>query len=184
MTKQTNLSLAKVKQVSKQLDQTRVHIIEEGNFIGEQITFQPIFDDVKIEELIIGYAQLLKEAEEKGITVSANNQVYFLYMQVIKYFTHFSSSIPSSLLGEGNKAGFLDTLKYFRKTGLFEECINRMFLPEQLSRVFNKATDMAATGLLSQDLDKKMTEKLEKLKVQNKAVFEQLEQINIENNAQ
>lgn len=184
MSSQTNLTLAKVKKVSKQLDQTIKHIIEDGDYVGEQITFQPIFDDIKIEELLTEYAQLLNEAEGKEIKLSQNMQIYLLNFLAIKHFTHFKDSLPSTLFGENKQSGLLDLLDHFRKTGLLYECVNKMFLPKEMGKLLNKATDVAAMGLLSQDLDKKMMEKFETLKVQNKDVFEQLDNINLENPTQ
>lgn len=176
-----NLKLSTVKKVSKQLDETQVHIIEEGNYIGEQITFQPIFDDVKIEEALTELTLLLNEAIENGIEISQTMQVYLLHMYAIKYFTHFKNALPSTLLGENKKAGMLDTLDHFRKTGLLSECVNNMFLPAEINKYINKATEMAAVGLLSQDLDEKMKEKFESLQLKNKSVFEQLGKIDTGN---
>jgi hypothetical protein len=178
--KQANLSLATVKKVSKRMDETHVHIIEEGEYIGQQITFTILFNDKTIEQILTETAQLLKEAEEKEIELSQNMQIYLIYMLTIKYFTHFKDDIPTTLLGEDKNAGLLDTLDHFHRTGLLDECFNRMFLPAEVNKVFSKSTDMAAMGLLTVDLEKKMFKKFESLKIKNEDVFKQLEKINTE----
>lgn len=176
-----NLTLAHVKKVSKSLEQTQVHIIEEGLYEGEQITFRVLFDDKSIEELLTEFGQLLIEADEKEIKLSEQMQIYLLNMLTIKYFTHFKSSLPSTLLGDGKNAGMLDTLDHFHKTGLLSECFDRMFLPTETRKVSNKMTDFAATGLLAKDLNEEMMKKFEQLRIKNADVFEQLGQINVEN---
>ena len=181
MAKQNNLTLAKVKKISKQLDETEIHIIEEGHYIGEQITFSPIFNDKTIEELLTEFGQMLNEADEKGMELSQNMQIYLIYMLIIKHFTHFKKDIHSTLLGEEKKTGMLDILEHFRKTGLLTECLNNMFLPSETSKVLSKMTDFSAMGLLSMDLDKQMVEKFDSLKLKNKDVFEQLGKIDTGN---
>jgi hypothetical protein len=179
-----NLTLTQVKKVSKALEQTKVHIIEEGNYVGEQITFRVLFDDKSIEELLTEFGHLLNEAENKEIKLSEQMQIYLLNMLTIKYFTHFKSSLPSTLLGEGKNAGMLDTLDHFHKTGLLSECLNKMFLPAEVNKVFSKMTDFAAQGLLANDLNEEMMKKFEQLRIKNNDVFEQLGNINMENNSQ
>jgi hypothetical protein len=180
MAKAKNLTLATVKKVSKKLDETLVHIIEEGEYTGEQITFQPIFDDVKIEEISTELAQLMNEADEEEVVLSQDMQIYLIYMLTIKHFTHFKKDLPFTLLSEGKNAGLLEILDHFRKTGLFTECLTNMFSSSEISKVLDKMTDFAAMGLLSIDLDKQMTEKFESLKLKNRDVFEQLGKINTE----
>jgi hypothetical protein len=177
-----NLSLTKIKQVSKQVTETRTHIIEEGLYKGEQITFSPIFNDKAIEELLNEYGQLLIEADDKEIELSQQLQTNLIYMLIIKHFTHFKKDIPSTLLSKGKTAGVLDTLDHFHKTGLLSECLNVMFLPAEVSKVFSKMTDFAATGLLSIELDNKTMEKFEQMKLKHAEAFEQLDKINVENN--
>jgi hypothetical protein len=179
--KQNNLTLSTVKKVSKKLDETRVHIIEEGHYVGEQITFHPIFNDKTIEKLLTEFGNMLNEAEEKEIALSQNMQIYLIYMLTIKHFTHFKKDLPSTLITQGKNVGMLDTLEHFHKTGLLSECLNNMFLPSETSKVLNKMTDFAAMGLLSMDLDQQMVKKFEDLKVKNNEVFNQLENIKTEN---
>jgi hypothetical protein len=179
--KQNNLTLSTVKKVSKQLDQTIIHIIEEGHYVGEQITFHPIFNDKTIEELLMEFGIMLNEAEEKKIELSQNMQIYLIYMLTIKYFTHFKKDLPSTLLAQDKNAGMFDMLEHFHKTGLLSECLNKMFLPSETAKVLNKMTDFAATGLLSMELDNEMAKKFEQLKLKNKDAFTQLENLNTEN---
>jgi hypothetical protein len=175
--KQSNLTLTKVKQISKKMDETLVHIIEDGLYQNEQITFQVLFDDRTIEELLTEFGKLLNDADEKGIELSQQMQIYLIYTLIIKHFTHFKSSLPSTLLGENKSAGMLDYLDHFHKTGLLAECMNNMFLPKEVSKVFDKMTDFAATGLLANQLNEEMVKKFEQLQIKNKEVFEKLNTI-------
>ncbi|MED3562245.1 hypothetical protein [Bacillus xiapuensis] len=179
-----NLTLAQVKKASKKLDETKVHIIEEGLYQDEQITFRVLFDNKTIEELLTEFGHLINEAKEKEITLSEQMQINLLEMLTIKYFTHFKSSLPSTLLGKGKNAGMLDTLDHFYKTGLLSECINKMFLPEQVNKVLGKMTDFAAAGLLAEDLNEQMMKKFEQLQIKNANIFKELDKMNTENDTQ
>jgi hypothetical protein len=181
MTKAKNLTLTTVKKKSKELDQTRVHIIENGQYIGEQITFKVQFDDVTIEELLTEFGQLMNEAETKEIKITQQMQLYLLEFLIIKFFTHFKSSIPSSLLGTDGKEGILDWLDHFRKTGLMKECLAVMFVRDQVQKVFNQMTDFAAKGLLAMNLDEEMKSKLQQLQLQNQDIYKQLDELKLEN---
>lgn len=181
MTKAKNLTLTTVKKKSKELDQTRVHNIENGQYVGEQITFKVQFDDVTIEELLTEFGKLMNEAEKKDIEISQQMQLYILEFLIIKFFTHFKSSIPSALLGENGKEGILDWLDHFRKTGLMKECLEVMFVKDQLQKVFNQMTDVAAKGLLAMNLNEEMMKKLQDLQLQNEDIYKQLEKLKLEN---
>jgi hypothetical protein len=172
--KQGNLSIAKIKKVSKGIEETVEHIIEDGIYKDEQISFQPVFDDVKIEEMLSEFGQLLIEAEEKEIEISQDMEVYLVQMLIVKYFTHFKKDIPNKLLGEGKSFGMLDALEHFRKTGLLSECYNNMFMPEQVRKVFDKLTDLSARGLFALDLNEEAIKKYSNLKLKNQDIFDQL----------
>jgi hypothetical protein len=102
-------------------------------------------------------------------------------MLTIKHFSHFKDSIPSSLFGDGKKEGLLDWLDHFRKTELMDECINRMFLKEQIQHIFNRTTDFAATGLLANNLNEEMNKKFQELQLQNQDIYKQLDELKLEN---
>jgi hypothetical protein len=181
MAKAKNLTLTTVKKKSKELDQTRVHTIENGSYVGEQITFKVQFDDVTIEELLTEFAQLMNETEKQEIKITQQMQLYLLEFLIIKFFTHFKSSIPSSLLGQDGKEGILDWLDHFRKTGLMKECLEVMFVKDQVQKVFNQMTDFAATGLLAMNLDEEMKKKFQELQLQNQDIYKQLDELKLEN---
>lgn len=176
-----NLKLSTIKKKSKEIDNTLKHEITSEFYLGEIITFQPIFDDIKIEELLTEYGQLLNEAEQKEITLSQNMQLYLIQFLAIKYFTHFKSEISSQLLSEDKTIGVLDALEHFRKTGLLYECINNMFLPQEISKLLSRMTDVAATGLLTMNLNEEMMRKLVNLREKNSELFNKLDEINIDN---
>lgn len=172
-----NLSMSKIKKVSKLVDETEQHIIENGKYKGEQITFNPLFNNIKIEEILMEFGNLMVEAEEQGIEIPENMQVYFMQMLIIRHFTHFKNDIPTKLIGDGNTIGFLDALEHFRKTELFDECFINMFSNAEVRKVFDKVTNFNANGLLAIDINNKIEEKYSKLKLQNRDIFEQLDLI-------
>jgi hypothetical protein len=172
--KKANLSIAKVKKASKLIDETIPHIIEEGVYKGEQITFQPQFDDLKIEELLVNFGNIMTEADENGIEISQQVENYLVQMLIVKYFTHFRKDIPSVLLGNDNSIGMLDALEHFRKTGLLLECMNNMFSPEEVRLVYDRLTDFSARGLLALDLNDETSRKFSQLKLKNQDIYDQL----------
>lgn len=172
-----NLSMSKVKKISKQIDEKEQHIIEYGRYKGEQITYQPIFNTIMIEELLIEFGNLMQEAEDGNVILPEDTQIYLVQMLIIKYFTHFKNDIPNILIGEGNSAGLLDALEHFRKTELYDECFNNMFSTEEVNKVFSKLTDFSAKGLLALDINEKVQQKFSNLKIKNKNIFEQIDGI-------
>ena len=175
-----NLKLSQVKQKSKEMDSTLKHEIQCETYKGEQITFHPLFDEIKIEELLKEFAQLLNEAESNELIISQEMQIYLIQFLTIKHFTHFKKDFPSTLIGDKKKAGLLDLLDHFRKTGLLSECLEVMFMPKEVRKVFNKLTDFAATGMLAMDLNEEMMKKMQQLKIKNADVFEELEKFNVD----
>ena len=119
--------------------------------------------------------------KKKDIKISQQMQVYLLEFLIIKFFTHFKSSISSHLLGVDGKEGILDWLDHFRKTGLMKECLEVMFVKEQVQKVFNQMTDFAAKGLLAMNLNEEMLKKLQELRTQNDDIFKQLDGLKLEN---
>ena len=181
MAKSTKLKLSDIKKASNEIIKTRQHTIESGTYTGQTITFQPIFDEVTIEELLTEFAQLINESEKKDIEISPTLQLYILEFLTIKFFTHFKSSIPSHLFVENGKEGIMDWLDHFRKTGLMKECLEVMFVKDQVQKVFNHTTDFAAKGLLTMNLDEEMKKKFQELQLQNQDIYNQLESLKLEN---
>lgn len=177
--KQTkNLSLSKVKKTSKSLEETVKYELEEGLYKGSIITYQPVFDNVNIENLLVEFGQLMNESDDSGIEISETVQIYLIQLLIVKYFTHFKKDLSSQLLGNDEIVGLLDILDHFRKTGLLDDIFNNIFPQEEVRKVFDKLTDFSAKGLLQFDLDEQVKDKYSKLKVQNKELFEQIESIN------
>lgn len=177
--KQTrNLSLSKVKKTSKSLEETVKYELEEGLYKGSVITYQPIFDNVNIENLLVEFGQLMNEADDLEIELSETVQIYVIQLLIVKYFTHFKKEFSSQLLGNDETVGLLDILDHFRKTCLLDDIFNNIFSQEEVKKVFDKLTDFSARGLLQFDLDEQVKEKYSKLKIQNKELFKQIENIN------
>lgn len=179
-TKQKNLSLSTVKKVSKQLDTTETYTIESEHYKGEQITFQPIFDDITIENLFIEYQQLILEADKKEFEISQDMQITLLNFLIIKHFTHFKKDIPSVLINN-TKDGILEWIKHFTKSGLFKEMLEEMFLPQECAKIFKRLTDVVATSMIQTDLEAETKQKYESLKVKNSFIFDQIRNIKVDN---
>ncbi|HJR46675.1 MAG TPA: hypothetical protein VJ799_00830, partial [Nitrososphaeraceae archaeon] len=116
-------------------------------------------------------------AEEKGIEISQQLEVNLVQILIVKYFTHFKNDISNSLLSEGKTIGVLDVLEHFQVTGLLGECIDNMFLPEEVRKVFSKITDFSAKGLFALDLNDEAIKKFSELKLKNQDVFDKLKKI-------
>jgi hypothetical protein len=175
-----NLKLSTIKAKSKEMDTTETHEIQCESYKGEQITFNPLFSEIEIEELLKEFGKLLNEAQQKEITISEEMQIYLIQFLIIKHFTHFKKDIPDTLLGEKKNAGILDWLDHFRKTGLLKECLEEMFLQKEIRKVFSRMTDFASSSLLVMQLNEEMNKKFEKMRLKNAEVFEELENIKIE----
>ena len=154
-----DITLAKIKAKSKQLDKMEKYEIDEGEYAGSTISFYPIFTEPKIEELLQEYQILIKEAEDKKIELSDQMTIHLLQFLTVKHFTHFQYSIPSELIGEGKKEGLLDWLEHFRKTGLYELIVNEIFLQSEVKKVFDRVTTVLGADLFIQGLEGEIQKK-------------------------
>jgi hypothetical protein len=178
--KKANLKLSTVKAKSKEMDTTEKYEIQSESYRGEQITFNPLFSEIKIENLLKEFGKLLNEAQQKEITISEEMNIYLIQFLIIKHFTHFKKDISDSLIGDKKNAGILDWLDHFRKTGLLKECLEKMFLQKEIRKVFGRMTDFASSSLLAMQLNEEMNKKFEQMKLRNADVFEELENIKVE----
>lgn len=175
MAAKKDLSLSKVKSTSKKIDKMEKYEIDEGVYAGETVSFYPTFSDDRIENLLKEFQKLLLEADEKGIELSDEMNIHLLNMLMIKHFSHFHNAIPSSLLGEGKKEGFLDYLDHFRKTGLYVLFMDTIFLPSEINKVHNSMTDFISKSLLTDHLSADVNRKLEALRFKYADAFNQVE---------
>ena len=172
--KKSNLTLAKVKSVSKALDKMEQYEITDGEYKGETISFYPTFSHTSIEEVLVDLQTLIKEALEKEIKISDEMYLHLINFLAIKHFTHFKNDIPSSLLSEGKTVGVLDYMEHFRKTGLYKIIIEEVFLTTELKKVIDHIVNFTATGLVMSDLEQQMQDKVASLKFKYSDVFEQV----------
>ena len=164
MAAKKNLTLSSVKAKSKQVDKMEKYEIEEGEYAGETISFYPIFSETKIEELLMEYQGLIKEAQDKELELSEQLNIHLLQFLTIKHFTHFKKDMPSVLIGQGKKEGILDWLEHFRKTGLYNLIIGEIFLQSEIKKVFDTLTSVIGSSLLLQDLENDIARKSEQMR--------------------
>lgn len=176
--KKSNLTLAKVKSVSKALDKMEQYEITDGEYKGETISFYPTFSHTVIEEVLVDLQALIKEALEKEIKISDEMYLHLINFLAIKHFTHFKKDITSSsLLTEGKETGLIDWIKHFRKTGLYKEIIEEVFLATEVKKVIDHIVSFTATGVVMGDLEQQMQDKVASLKFKYSDVFEQVGKI-------
>ena len=164
MAAKKNLTLSSVKAKSKKVDKMEKYEIEEGEYAGETIFFFPIFSETKIEELLMEFQGLIKEAQDKELELSEQLNIHLLQLLTIKHFTHFKKDMPSVLVGQGKKEGLLDWLEHFRKTGLYNLIIAEVFLQSEVKKVFDALTSVIGSSLLLQDLENDIARKSEQMR--------------------
>ena len=164
MAAKKNLTLSSVKAKSKKVDKMEKYEIEEGEYAGETISFHPIFSETKIEELLMEFQGLIKEAQDKELELSEQLNIHLLQLLTIKHFTHFKKDMPSVLIGQGKKEGLLDWLEHFRKTGLYNLIIAEVFLQSEVKKVFDALTSVIGSSLLLQDLENDIARKSEQMR--------------------
>lgn len=173
--KSQNLKLTTVKKKSKEFDTTETYEIQSQYYKGEQVTFYPLFSDSTIDELLTEYHQLFLEAKEKELTIADEMQLILLQFLTIKHFSHFKKDIPSNIVE------IIEWLEHFRKTGLFKELLENMFLPQETAKIFSRLTDFVATKRVQKDLEGEAQKKFESLKLKNQFAFDQLRNLKVDN---
>ena len=165
MAAKKDLTLSKVKATAKKIDKMEKYEIEEGEYAGATISFYPIFSETKIEEVLLEFQSLQKEALDKKLELSEEMNVHLLQFLTIKHFTHFKKDMPSTLLGQGkNAAGLLDWMESFRSTGLYNLILTEVFLQSELKKVFDALSDFLGATLLLHDIEKSVQLKSARLK--------------------
>jgi hypothetical protein len=168
--KNTELKLSEIKKQAKTSHQKEVFERKDGS----TITFYPVFPDLLIEEMLEEMQNHYKIMQEKKIKLNEKMNLYFIYLMMIKHFTHFKKSMTNNLISSGKSASLLDYLDHFADTGLLKEIIEDVFMKDQVMKVFDKVTDLTANSLFISQLENETIEKLQKVTYENKDIYKKL----------
>lgn len=162
--KNTELTLAAVKKQAKEAYEQDSYELDNGSTIKYYVTFPELMIEDLYEELQKHYIQM----KEEGIELSEKMTLYFINLMMIKYFTHFKTTMPNELRGKGAKAGLLDYLNHFADTGLMKTIMDEVFSPDQVKRVYEKMTDILGASKLLQELESGVQKKYTEMKIKHK----------------
>lgn len=130
--RQKTLKLNDLDKKAKKLNQLTTYTIDRKT--NEVVKYNEIFDEKKIQELIIELNEHMQYDKKNKIGYFENNQkvIEYIYFLIIKHFSHFKNEIGSQF--ETNIASF-DKLV---SLGLFHKFHNDIFDPEQVAKVFDR----------------------------------------------
>lgn len=171
MTKQkSTLTFDKINKIQKKYSETFLFEYSDG----ESVLVSEVFRPSLIEDLLEEYGTLINLFDqENDEEISEKFKLYFLYFLILKYFTDLGKDVsndPSLLIQQFHN--IVDSI-------YLSELINEGFPKEEVSKVFDKATEVTATYSFLGNLTSQLNEQFEELNLQNKNVL-----ANIGNNAQ
>jgi hypothetical protein len=161
--KDNSLKIGQIREKAKSVNEWEVYDLDEQT----TLKFQPIFSDSKITELLEDYQKLIKEAEEKEITLSDKMTYYLILLNAIRKFTHLGKDMKVNI---EYQLEFLDAIV---DSGYFKTITEEVFLPDQVSRIFDKVTDVISTSQAINDVMVQAQDKFQNLKLKNQDIFEE-----------
>jgi hypothetical protein len=164
MAKQNNLKLSTVKKQYKDAHKQESTELNDGS----NLNFYPIFPHNMIEEMLEHLAAQFKYAEEKGIELSEKFIYQYTLFLCIKQFTHLSKEISNNFEEQ------IQQMEWLVDTGYFKEIVEDVFLPKEISKVFDKMVEVSGKYLFLEKLTRQMQDEVGKLELQNKDIFTQL----------
>ncbi|PKR82847.1 hypothetical protein [Heyndrickxia camelliae] len=170
MSKTTQLKVSKIKKAAKEVNKQIEHEFEDGS----TLKFYPIFPELKIDELIEDNQKLIREADELGIELSEKMTYHLISLLIIKHFTHLGADIED---GVQNHIAFLEALI---DSGYYKIIMEEVFLPAEISKVFDRMVDLVSQYQMMEKLVEKTKEQVQRLELKNAEVFKQLENVGVE----
>jgi hypothetical protein len=161
--KNTDLKIGTIRSKAKETQQKEKYELDTG----ETITFYPIFSDNKIADLYDDYKNLLQQSKDKKIELSDRMTYYLLLLQAIRHFTHLGKDMKSTI---EYQLEFLDAIV---DSGYFKIITEEVFLPDQVNKILDKASDILSADMALTDIMTKAQDKFEGLQIKNKDIFEQ-----------
>jgi hypothetical protein len=164
MTKQSNLTMSKVKKQYKQTQQKQNYELKDGL----NITFSPIFPHGDVEKLLTYMGSQFKYAEEKGLAISEKLTLDYTLFLCIKYFTHLGKEISDNFEEQ------IEQMEWLVDTGYFKEICEEVFLQSEIQKVFNKAVEISSKYVFLEKLTTQMHQEVQKLDIKNKDILTEL----------
>lgn len=164
MAKNTNLKLASIKKQFKEVHKQESYELADGS----NLNFYPIFPHNLIEEMLEHLAAQFKYAEEKGIETSEKFIHNYTLFLCIRQFTHLSKEISDNFEEQ------IQQMEWLVDTGYFKEIVEDVFMPKEISKVFDKMVEVSGKYLFLEKLTKQMQEEVGKLELKNADVIAQL----------
>lgn len=161
--KNTDLKLTQIKKKAKENNLTETYEFVDGT----TLKFYPIFPQTLIEQM---FEEIQSSFQTKPEELELNEKMthsYILYM-VIKHFTHLKEQFKAATLVEQ-----LDELSSLVDSGYFEKIIEEVFLPQEISKIFDQLAKFGGRFLFLEKMTEKMHDEVGKLELQNKDIFEQ-----------
>ncbi|MEH6944969.1 hypothetical protein [Bacillus sp. JJ722] len=137
---------------------------------------------IKIDKLLMELQQLFIEAKQGKIKLTDEMFDYIINLLTNKHFTHFKDQMPSTLLGRDGKEGLFDWLNRFTKSGLFKLILEEIFLPSEIQKVMNSVLNVSAKGIVANDFEKQLQDRVASLQFKYKDMFAQVGKIGETNN--
>lgn len=163
MAKQNKLTMGTVKKQYKKAHEKADYELKDGL----NLTFSPIFPHGEIEKLLEHMANQFKYAEEKGIEISERFMFDYVNFLCIKFFTHLSKDI-SDVFEEQ-----IQQMEWLVDTGYFKEIIEDVFMPQEITKVFDKAVELSSKFAFLEKLTQQMQEEVSKLDFKNKNILKE-----------
>jgi hypothetical protein len=161
----STLTMGKVNKVQKKYSEQYLFTYSDDETINVNTAFRPSL----IEKLLEEYGSLITLYEEKSDEeLDDKFKVRFLYFLILKHFTDLGKDVsddPSLLLQQFNN--IVDSI-------YLSELINEGFPKEEVYKVFDKATEVAATFNFLESLSTKLNVQFEELNLKNKDVLANL----------
>jgi hypothetical protein len=164
MAKAKQLKLTQVKKEYKETHKQESYTLQNDM----NLTFYPTFPHAMIEEMLEHLAAQFKYAEEKGIELSEKFIHNYTLFLCIKQFTHLGKEISENFEEQ------IQQLEWLVDTGYFKEIVEDVFLPKEISKVFDKMVEVSGKYLFLEKLTQQMQEEVGKLELQNKDIFTQI----------
>jgi hypothetical protein len=164
MAKQNNLKLSTVKKQYKAAHKQESTELNDGS----NLNFYPIFPHNMIEEMLEHLAAQFKYAEEKGIELSEKFIHQYVLFLCIKQFTHLSKEISDNFEEQ------IQQMEWLVDTGYFKEIVEDVFIPKEITKVFDKMVEVSGKYLFLEKLTQQMQDTVQGLELKNADVFRQL----------
>lgn len=162
----STLTLGKINKENKQYDVQELFEFSNGETLNINARFKPSY----IEDMLEEYGLHMNTFEEHmdGMTENKKQkfQVYFLHFMVIKYFSELKKSITD------DSTKILEQFNVIIDSLYFRELIEEAFLKEEMSKVWDSASKLAATYSFMSTLENNFHKHIQNLELENKETFE------------